>query len=790
MKTTAKCIPNLNQRPRRPAGFPGLALIGLCLFVTYTAAAADLVFLAVTKGQRYVQPGPNLVMLSFEGDGDGDSPLAFEAFAQGTTSTSLISGTVQLPGGTIVPLTVMENEDGQLGHRYLAEELLTLNTDRPNGSYTMSLVTRNDGVRNVTLSLAGDVWPANAPRITNLSALQTNNHAANITVQWNGMGNGTVNDFIMLSVSEENGGVVFETPGPGASGALNGLATQAIIPANTLQAGRTYQAELLFVKVVALDLNYGIAVAGYYKMTDAEIRTQPLPGTALGARFLSATPPSYAGSVERNSAIAFSFSHPMNPAFNSVSWSGNGLNGANFSYEWLDGNRILLCKYNGNLPGNTEINWQLNLADFRDAAGFALSGVESGNFFTSQEDPGLTADVDGCYLVKARGYWQSGTTPVATGMFGCDANVEMSAFNRVKDPARLVIAANNTTNRLLKDQWDGELFIEATYASKAELDQYFPNGSFSFNLQTVADGARTVTLNLGATDDYPPAPRVSNWAALQTINPATDTVISWDALSGWNQDPSALGTFIEVEIENDQGNEVFYLGPGEGVITANGCTIPAGTLWPGRAYRVSLSFVKVKDWNTTYGNNGNGAGFRTVTEFTIQTTGTPIRPNMRLQPAGRDVNLIIFGGEPERNYLIEASTDLKRWLPQEVRWLGEGTPENQYYDPDAHYLPMRFYRLQDAVGNNWWNLRHIAIQGTVWADANHTTPVKGAVVGTSLDGRTAITDAAGNFFLETDTKSGNGTANYTIVITVGAQTKYFGPLNWGDQPREQHFSMQ
>ena len=34
-----------------------------------------------------------------------------------------------------------------------------------------------------------------------------------------------------------------------------------------------------------------------------------------------------------------------------------------------------------------------------------------------------------------------------------------------------------------------------------------------------------------------------------------------------------------------------------------------------------------------------------------------------------------------------------------------------------------------------------------------------------------------------------GSWDYTITVTNGAQTRVFGPWNWGDQPRGQVFEM-
>lgn len=769
-----------------------LALPAMCILPAAQAVAADVDFVAVLKGQRYKQPGPDLVMLDEDDggdDGDDGSPLVFEAFAKGTTADSLVAGVVYLPASTMLDLPRDPDDPTRLLHAFPAEDPLALNTARPDGNYRLNFVTQNEGPMSVILNLSGNSFPVPVPRASNHAALQAINHAAATTVLWPAVVSGSASDFIMFSVWGENGTPVFQTPGPGAPGALDGTATQAVIPANILQAGRTYEGQIIVVRTTTVTATYPMSVAGFYRATTFEMRTVPLPATPLGARLDSVLPPRGMWEVPRDSAVSFRFTQPMNPAEYEVNWSGAGLNPANFSYQWLDGDRLLLCRYSGLLPLGQQIGWTLNLAVFEDQAGFALAGSQSGSFETSTATPAGGTDVDGCYLIKARGYRQAGPEPLASGLFGCEADVEMPAFNRVKEPATLTIAGNGYTARLEPDDWDPQLYLEATYPSKAALDALLPNGIFTFNLETLNHGAQPITLDLGATDDYPAPPKITNLPALQATDPAAATTITWDTLAGWTATPTVGGSFAELEIENDQGQEVFFGEPGDPSITASQCTIPAGTLWPGRLYQATLSFTKVKAANSTYVNGFNGAGFRSVTEFIIQTAGSPLMPAATLVRAGQGMNLIFRGGEPQRHYVVETSNDLARWVAQQDRWIGDPVIPNQFYDPDASYLPQRWYRLRDRMAGEDWVQPPVSIQGTVWTDHSRTTPVAGAAVDTDLDGSSTTTDAAGRFFLETDTRGDFGSTPYTIRVTVGAQTTSFGPWTWGQQPRQQQFEL-
>jgi hypothetical protein len=67
-------------------------------------------------------------------------------------------------------------------------------------------------------------------------------------------------------------------------------------------------------------------------------------------------------------------------------------------------------------------------------------------------------------------------------------------------------------------------------------------------------------------------------------------------------------------------------------------------------------------------------------------------------------------------------------------------------------------------------------------------PIPGAVVSTSLDSQTAVTDAAGYFEL----RSGStvpGCQEYTIIITAGGHPTFSVTGVWGARPRDQVFGL-
>ena len=85
-----------------------------------------------------------------------------------------------------------------------------------------------------------------------------------------------------------------------------------------------------------------------------------------------ATPPDGATDVPVATTVVFEFSQVMKtntaiagapPAVPAaVSWNGNNVNAAKFTYTWSADSKSLICTYTGGLPVGTEIEWMLNPA--------------------------------------------------------------------------------------------------------------------------------------------------------------------------------------------------------------------------------------------------------------------------------------------------------------------------------------------------------------------------------------------------------------------------------------------
>lgn len=758
--------------------------------------------MVVMKGQEFSQTSADYVSLGeFWNSGPPEPVLIFESYALGHTMESLLEASVTIPGGAVIPMSRDPGEDEDPREMITdtgAWSMLSLDQQRPDGDYTVRLQTQTQGTLQIPLSLTGSAYPP-VPRILNFDALQAVDPASDTTVQWSAM-NGDAFDYIVLRVYQvDDADPGFHSGKPGELGALNGTATQVVIPAGSLSPGVRYKAELLFVNTVDIDTSVvPLAVAGYYKMVCFRLDTNPQSGVATGADFNEAIPADQAMDVPRDSAVSFHFSRPMSTSDISVGWSSNGgsLNAGSISYEWTHDNTVLLCKFSQDLPPDSDIGWSLNLAGFKDAAGFALAGTMAGAFHTRADDPSVVPDVGFLSVVKQQHYRQQAPAPemagmfatnavgdpVPTGMWECDVEMEMSAYNLVKS-ATVTTPANGSSADLEFSNQDPYIYLEGDFASPQDLGRFHANGTYEFAVNTLNDGLKNLSVSLGESDDYPEAPVLTNLAALQAADPGEPVVITWNTPAGWAAEPGVGVVWISLEIKNSVGEGVVWAEGGE-LDSSSQFTIPAGTLRPGRSYEISLRFVKITDWDdVSYPGAMLAAGFESITAAAMRTTGIPPMPSIALERSEGGMQITGSGGENDMGYILEASSDMRHWQQLSQFWVGEGG--YFHYDSDVRYLKARFYRIRQ----NPWNAEfspYVSIQGTVESGG---VPVVGAVVGTSLDGQTAVTDASGSFFLLTGTAADMGSFPYTIRVTYGGNTESFGPGIWGSQPRDQFFEL-
>jgi hypothetical protein len=251
-------------------------LLGLCTGMAPVQSPAGDVesYVTASKSQWFVQlsaGAPTMINRGF----------VFSSVVIGTTSNSVLSGRVDSPGHVFGLLDADSAIVNAITFNERFDTKTNLDTLYPSGTYSLIIDTASDGtLTNATMSLPDDMYPADAPHVSNWAAAQAVDSSADFTVMWDAFTGGTNSDFISLAVQGHSNKDIFSSPIPGQPGALDGTATGGVIPAGTLSPGSTYTAVVLFAKVTGIDTNTISGVPGltaYYKQTFFLLVTQACP---------------------------------------------------------------------------------------------------------------------------------------------------------------------------------------------------------------------------------------------------------------------------------------------------------------------------------------------------------------------------------------------------------------------------------------------------------------------------------------------------------------------------------
>lgn len=691
-----------------------LFLNGACL----RTFAQDASLIGLIKSQNFEQsevPIPVLV------DNPGTERFRFELSVDSASPGSVTGGGVTPLGGATHNL-VAENDSFRYEQSF--SEKPDLDGEFPAGSYTVSIVTANDGTQNLTLVVPADDYP-NVPRISNWGAAQNIDSSSAFTLEWDAFAGGTTADFIMLEIESNNqmgDSRVYESPGPDDETALNGESLQVSIPALTFSPGGEYTGSLSFYRFVSDTTMYSREVVAFHKKTQFRMKAAGGMDTE-GPSLSRAEPSSGTINVKDISIVAFRFSEPMNTGVDysqAIAWTGVS-NPNNFSYTWsADGTR-LFCQYPPTLPLNATIGWTLNpppatahaggsqtpsgiakqgvelASRFEDAAGNPLqSGQNSGEFTTAPNSNASEKDVLQFDLLKVKSLFQEGATVSPDGFFSFEFNAKLNGFNTVSSID--VTAPGASAIRFYSEENGDAIEVEASYAEKSDLDGLIPNGNFAVQFNTFHDGSPTVNLNL-SPDSYPNDPMLLNHALAQTIDPTAPFSLTWNAM-----DSPGMNDAVLLFIQNSFGNDIFetpHIGePNALPGSATTFTIPANTLPPGRTFDLEIAFVKRVNESTEYAGVNCGAFFATVTGIEITTAGDPIMARLDMERVDQGQFKFRVLGEKRFPYTVESSEDFINWTKMYSRTADENIIADmgsfEFTEFDMPNPSRRFYRTTEG----------------------------------------------------------------------------------------------
>lgn len=200
----------------------------------------------------------------------GDPVASFGAFFTPGAGTSVSAASVTVPGGVVHPLTGLF---GNFIYSASAASASALEAAYPNGSYTGTVTAGSTGSVVVPSVTAPPV-----PQCVNFVPAQAIDPASGFMLIWNSFAGAAGNDRLEITVEDPSGQTVFHAPDECAQPPveLASSATSVILPAGLLQAGKTYQVELRFMKVsdfVGQSVPAFQGAAAYSKVTRFPIRT-------------------------------------------------------------------------------------------------------------------------------------------------------------------------------------------------------------------------------------------------------------------------------------------------------------------------------------------------------------------------------------------------------------------------------------------------------------------------------------------------------------------------------------
>lgn len=230
-------------------------------------------FIAGGKGQVFEQ-------LSAGAPSQSTTGFAFLSSIRGVESNSVVSASVEVPGGT--SQTLLRQTPGDFDLQFAPDftTKVALDAAFSNGTYTLTFTTTNGDLFTPSLNLPTDNYPS-TPQVSNFAAAQTIDSTSDFTLTWTAFSAGTTNDFILVDIADALDADVFATPDFDQTNALNGTATQVVIPGGTLAPGTNYTGRLIFGKRTALDTNTvpgAVGITAYFKQTEFPVTTLAAAG--------------------------------------------------------------------------------------------------------------------------------------------------------------------------------------------------------------------------------------------------------------------------------------------------------------------------------------------------------------------------------------------------------------------------------------------------------------------------------------------------------------------------------
>jgi hypothetical protein len=306
------------------------------------------------------------------------------------------------------------------------------------------------------------------------------------------------------------------------------------------------------------------------------------------------------------------------------------------------------------------------------------------------------ADVSRFAILKGEHYTQTsyrGPVNAPTNGYRLAVTITPTVFNTLSSAS--LQTPYGPTQPLSGFPQDGEWRLNSGFDTSAALNAAFPEGSYALQITSANDGTKNIPCDIVA-NDYPNAPRISNFIAAQMVFTNNAFLLTWDPFVG-----GTTNDYIYVQVYDLQRSNVRLESPALGQAgaldgTATGFIVPARTLQAGRDYPSHVIFVKGHRDTTSYpGGTGIGGHYRR-TDFLIHG----VNKNDVIPATLIDSTLLSDGrfqftvvGMANQTYVLSHTTDYLVWTP----FLTNNAPAGGTFnviDPTLPGSTPRFYRAE------------------------------------------------------------------------------------------------
>jgi hypothetical protein len=196
----------------------------------------------------------------------------------------------------------------------------------------------------------------------------------------------------------------------------------------------------------------------------------------------------------------------------------------------------------------------------------------------------------------------------------------MQPTNTVLQSVKVEVPMNPIKTVSLQTSFGGVWMYNEPFSSQSLLDASYPAGNYKITA-TSTSGTQSAQINMPNVS-LTPIPHFSNYAEAQSIDPAADFTLQWDAFNS-----SSTNDMQQIEI-TDESKTVIFFAPNDCTglnlpLSKHSIVLTNGLLKPGKTYTATLQFSHLEaSVSPLFSNQGmGGCMVMRMTEMTLKTRG-------------------------------------------------------------------------------------------------------------------------------------------------------------------------